>query len=156
MRARAGEIARRTPAPVELVDGWAEDLPFPEGSFDTVVASYVLCTVSDPDQALREVRRVLRADGTLRFYEHVRAADPRLAWWQDRLERPWRWLGRGDHPNRDTVAAIGRAGLWVVDVEVFDFEAMPRLIRLHVLGVAVPSRPIHLNREEATMSPERT
>jgi ubiquinone/menaquinone biosynthesis C-methylase UbiE len=136
MRARAEEAAGTAPVPVELVDGRAEDLPFPDGSFDTVVASYVLCTVSDPGQVLGEVRRVLRPGGTLRFYEHVRAADPRLAWWQDLLDRPWAWLGRGDHPNRDTVAAIGRAGLRIVDVEAFDFEAMPRLVRPHVLGVA--------------------
>jgi SAM-dependent methyltransferase len=136
MRQRAEEAARRAPVPVRLADGLAEDLPFPDGSFDTVVASYVLCTVSDPDRTLSEVRRVLRPTGTLRFYEHVRAADPRLARWQDRLERPWGWLTRGDHPNRDTVAAIGRAGLRVVDVEAFDFEAMPRLVRPHVLGVA--------------------
>jgi ubiquinone/menaquinone biosynthesis C-methylase UbiE len=143
MRERAEEAARTAPIPVELIDGRAEDLPFPEGSFDTVVASYVLCTVSDPDQALREVRRVLRLDGTFRFYEHVRSADPRLAWWQDRLARPWAWLGRGDHPNRDTVTAIGRAGLRVVDLEAFDFQAMPRLVRPHVLGVADRPRPIH-------------
>jgi SAM-dependent methyltransferase len=136
MRARAAEAARRAPVPVELVEGRAEDLSFSEGSFDTVVASYVLCTVSDPDQALRAVSRVLRSDGTFRFYEHVRSADPRLARWQDLLDRPWSWLGRGDHPNRDTVAAIGRAGLRVVELEAFNFEAMPRLVRPHVLGVA--------------------
>jgi SAM-dependent methyltransferase len=152
MRERAEEVARTVSVPVELVDGQAEDLPFPEGSFDTVVASYVLCTVSDPDQALREVWRVLRSDGALRFYEHVRAADPRLAWWQDRLARPWAWLGRGDHPNRDTVAAIGRSGLRVVDVEAFDFEAMPRLVRPHVLGVAERARPINENRTEANLT----
>lgn len=146
MRERAEKAARRAPVPVEFVDGQAEDLPFPERSFDTVVASYVLCTVSDPDRALREVRRVLRSEGTLRFYEHVRAADPRLAWWQDRLARPWAWLGRGDHPNRDTVATIRRAGLRIVDLEAFDFEAMPRLVRPHVLGVAERARKIHENR----------
>jgi ubiquinone/menaquinone biosynthesis C-methylase UbiE len=141
MRERAEEAARTAPVPVELVDGQAEDLPFPEESFETVVASYVLCTVSDPEQALREVRRVLRPDGTFRFYEHVRSADPRLAMWQDRLARPWAWLGRGDHPNRDTMAAISRGGLRVLDVETFDFDAMPRLVRPHVLGVAERARP---------------
>jgi ubiquinone/menaquinone biosynthesis C-methylase UbiE len=136
MLGRAREAAGSAPVPVELVDGRAEALPFPDRSFDTVVASYVLCTVSDPDQALSEVRRVLRPRGTLRFYEHVRARDPRLARWQDRLERPWAWLARGDHPNRDTVAAIVRAGLDVVEVDAFDLEAMPKLVRPHVLGVA--------------------
>jgi SAM-dependent methyltransferase len=141
MRERAEAAARNALVTVELVDGVAEALPFPEGTFDTVVASYVLCTVADPDKALTEVRQVLRPGGTLRFLEHVRARDPRLARWQDRLERPWRWLGRGDHPNRDTVAAIVRAGLDIVEIDAFDFEPFPRLVRPHVLGIAEPTPP---------------
>ena len=66
----------------------------------------------------------------------VRATDPRLARWQDRLQRPWGWLVGGCHPNRDTVAAIGAAGLQVVQLDRFDLKAMPPLARPHVLGVA--------------------
>ena len=87
-------------------------------------------------QALAEARRVLRLGGRLRFYEHVRASDPRLARWQDRLERPWGWLVGGCHPNRDTVAAITAAGLRVVQLDRFDLQVMPPLARPHVLGVA--------------------
>jgi SAM-dependent methyltransferase len=101
-----------------------------------VVASLVLCTVTELDRSLVEVRRVLRPGGALRFYEHVRAQDPRLARWQDRLERPWGWLVGGCHPNRDTVAAITAAGLHVVALDRFDLQAMPALARPHVLGVA--------------------
>jgi SAM-dependent methyltransferase len=119
-----------------VTDGTAEALPAPDGAVDTVVASLVLCTVTDLDEALAEVRRVLRPGGRLRFYEHVRAEDPRLARWQDRLERPWGWLVGGCHPNRDTVAAITAAGLQVVQLDRFDLQAMPPLARPHVLGVA--------------------
>ena len=70
------------------------------------------------------------------FYEHVRATDPWLARWQDRLERPWGWLAGGCHPNRDTVAAITAAGLRLVRLDRFDLQAMPPLARPHVLGVA--------------------
>jgi len=122
--------------PIRVVAGTAEALPAPDASFDAVVASLVLCTVADPDQALAEVRRVLRPGGRLRFYEHVRASDPRLARWQDRLERPWGWLVGGCHPNRDTVAAITAAGLRVIQLDRFDLPAMPPLARPHVLGVA--------------------
>src|SRR5690606_32369050 len=51
----------------------ATRLDFPDASFDTVVATLVLCTVSDPDRALAEVARVLRPDGQLLFLEHVGA-----------------------------------------------------------------------------------
>jgi SAM-dependent methyltransferase len=106
-----------------------------------VVASLVLCTVPDLAQTLTEARRVLRPGGTLRFYQHVRADDPRLARWQDRLERPWGWLAGGCHPNRDVVAAIAAAGFRVLELDRFDFQIMPPLVRPHVLGVA--QRPTH-------------
>ncbi len=136
LRRQALAAARQAPVPIQVVDGTAEALPAPDGEVEAVVASLVLCTVTDLDQALAEVRRVLRPGGTLRFYEHVRATDPRLARWQDRLERPWGWLVGGCHPNRDTVAAITAAGLQVVQLDRFDLAAMPALARPHVLGVA--------------------
>jgi len=136
LRRLARAAARQAPVPIRVVNGTAEALPAPDAAFDTVVASLVLCTVTDLDQALAEAHRVLRPGGTLRFYEHIRADDPRLARWQDRLQRPWGWLVGGCHPNRDTVAAITAAGLQVVELHRFDLQAMPRLARPHALGVA--------------------
>jgi SAM-dependent methyltransferase len=135
LRRLAEAAARQAPVPIRVVDGTAEALPT-DATFDAVVASLVLCTVTDLDRALAEVRRLLGPGGTLRFYEHVRATDPRLARWQDRLQRPWGWLVGGCHPNRDTVAAITAAGLQVVQLDRFDLPAMPPLTRPHVLGVA--------------------
>jgi len=136
LRRLALAAARQAPVPIRVVDGTAEALPTHDTAFDTVVASLVLCTVHDLDRALAETRRVLRPRGTLRFYEHIRAENPRLARWQDRLQRPWGWLAGGCHPNRDTVAAITAAGLRVVALDRFDLQAMPPLARPHVLGVA--------------------
>jgi SAM-dependent methyltransferase len=141
MRARANQAAQAAHVAVEVIDGAAEDLPFPDAAFDTVVASLVLCTVPDLAQTLAEAHRALRPGGTLRFYQHVRADDPRLARWQDRLERPWGWLAGGCHPNRDVVAAITAAGFRMLELDRFDFQIMPPLVRPHVLGVA--QRPTH-------------
>ena len=124
MRARANQAAQAAHVAVEVIDGTAEHLPFPDAAFDTVVASLVLCTVPDLAQTLAEARRVLRPGGTLRFYQHVRADDPRLARWQDRLERPWGWLAGGCHPNRDVVAAITAAGFRMLELDRFDFQIM--------------------------------
>ena len=55
----------------------AEDLPFEDGSFDTVVSTLVLCGVDDQARSVREIRRVLRPGGRLLFLEHVRSDDPR-------------------------------------------------------------------------------
>jgi len=136
LRRLALAAARQAPVPIRVVDGAAEALPAHDTAVDAVVASLVLCTVAELDRALAEAHRVLRPGGTLRFYEHVRAENPRLAHWQDRLERPWGWLAGGCHPNRDTVAAITAAGLRVAQLERFDLQAMPPLARPHVLGVA--------------------
>ena len=136
LRRLARAAVSQAPVPIRMVDGTAEALPADDATFDAVVASLVLCTVADPDQALAEVRRVPRPSGRLRFYEHVRASDPRLARWQDCLEHPWGWLVGGCHPNRDTVAAIAAAGLRLVQLDRFDLPSMPPLARPHVLGVA--------------------
>jgi ubiquinone/menaquinone biosynthesis C-methylase UbiE len=102
LRARvgAGEM------PTRVVQAGAEALPFADDSFDTAVFTLVLCTVPDPTATLAEVARVLRPGGKLLFVEHVRSRHPGLARWQDRLERPWRFLGDGCHCNRDTVATL--------------------------------------------------
>jgi ubiquinone/menaquinone biosynthesis C-methylase UbiE len=136
LRRLAHTAATQVPVSIRVVDGAAEALPAEGATFDTAVASLVLSTVADLVLALTEIRRVLRPGGTLRFYEHVRADAPGLARWQDRLERPWGWLAGGCHPNRDTVAAITIAGLRAVELERFDLQAMPALVRPHVLGVA--------------------
>ena len=73
---------------VELVEAGAEELPFEDSSFDTAVFTLVLCTVPDPRAALAEAARVLKPGGRLLFLEHVRAEDPGVARWQDRLETP--------------------------------------------------------------------
>jgi len=138
-RERAERRATRASVPVEVVDGDGMALPFPDESFDTVVSGLVLCTIPDPGRALAEMRRVLRPGGTLRFYEHVRSEDPKLARWQDRVNRPWGWVAGGCRVNQDTVAMIPAAGFRIDSIDRFDFEAAPRFSRPHVIGVALPA-----------------
>jgi ubiquinone/menaquinone biosynthesis C-methylase UbiE len=131
-RRRAAELGRE----VTLIEAPAEALPFEDDSFDTVVSLAVLCTVGDPSRVLHEIRRVLRPGGRFVFLEHVRSSDPKLAQWQDRLERPWGWIAGGCHPNRRTLEAIEGAGLEVVELESDDLPDIPRLVRPNVMGVA--------------------
>jgi ubiquinone/menaquinone biosynthesis C-methylase UbiE len=115
----------------------AERLPFADSSIDTAVFTLVLCTVPDPKAALAEAARVLRPDGRLLFVEHVRSQDPGLARWQDRLEKPWRFLGDGCHCNRDTVATIEASPFTVERVEDGSLPKAPPLVRPLVRGSAI-------------------
>jgi ubiquinone/menaquinone biosynthesis C-methylase UbiE len=120
----------------EVVDAGGEHLPFPDASIDTAVATLVLCTIPDPDAALDEIARVLKPGGRLLFLEHVRADDPGTVRWQDRLERPWGWFGRGCHPNRDTLAMMESSSLDVAEVERDRMPKAPPIVRPMILGEA--------------------
>jgi SAM-dependent methyltransferase len=89
----------------------AEQLPYDDGSFDTVVAFLTLCTIPDYEGAAREARRVLKPDGRILVLEHVRAApDSRLARWQRRLDPLWTRAAVGCHLDRDIAGALRDAG----------------------------------------------
>jgi ubiquinone/menaquinone biosynthesis C-methylase UbiE len=110
LRERAERAARGAPMPVSVVDGLGGALPFDDAAFDAAVASLVLCSVPEQDAVLSDLFRVIRPGGELRFYEHVRANDPRLVRLQDVVTPLWKLFAGGCHPNRDTGAAIEKSG----------------------------------------------
>jgi ubiquinone/menaquinone biosynthesis C-methylase UbiE len=121
----------------------AEAIPFPDDTFDTAVATLVLCTVPDPVAAIAELARVLKPGSRLLFIEHVRAEDPDRARWQDRLERPWRFMADGCYCNRDTEANL-RTSLF--EIERVDHRTFPKslpIVRPLISGTAIlgPSNP---------------
>jgi ubiquinone/menaquinone biosynthesis C-methylase UbiE len=119
-----------------IVAAAGEKLPFDCGSFDTVVVTMALCTVSDPEAVVREIARVLEPGGHLLFLEHVRSSDRRLAWWQDRLTGPWRWMADGCRCNRDTRATIDASSLSIESIRDVELEHLGPLIRPAILGAA--------------------
>jgi ubiquinone/menaquinone biosynthesis C-methylase UbiE len=132
LRAKLAESGRRA----SVVEAPAERLPFQDSSFDTAVGTLVFCTIPDPAAALAEAARVLKPGGKLLFVEHVRAEDPGLARWQDRLEKPWRFLGDGCHCNRDTVATIAASRFELDDVERGRMPKAPPIVRPLARGSA--------------------
>ncbi|HEX6206380.1 MAG TPA: methyltransferase domain-containing protein [Solirubrobacterales bacterium] len=120
----------------EMIETGAENLPFEDAGFDTVVVTLVLCTVPDQEAALAETKRVLKPDGQFLFLEHVRSPDQGLAKWQDRLEKPWRFLGDGCHCNRDTESALKAAGFELSDVEHPELPKAPPIVRPMARGSA--------------------
>lgn len=130
------------PERVALVEASAEELPFDDGSFDTVVSTLVLCTVESPERALAEARRVLVEGGSLLFLEHVRSPNRRTAWWQDRLERPWGFFSGGCHPNRPTGDRLAAAGFWLERLDEVRIPRAPRIVRRAISGVARRPSPV--------------
>jgi ubiquinone/menaquinone biosynthesis C-methylase UbiE len=138
LRAKVGE----SDITAEVVGASAEALPFVDSSFDTAVFTLVLCTVPDPTSALAEVARVLRPAGRMLFIEHVRSEDAGTARWQDRLEKPWRFLGDGCHCNRDTVATIEASPLSLEHAERDRLPKAPPIVKPLVRGsAALPADP---------------
>ena len=110
MRARAAQRAADRSFPVELVDADAAALPFADGSFDTVVATFVLCTIPDAAGAARELHRVLRPDGLLIYAEHTCAHGSPMRRAQQLVTPVWKRLAGGCHLDRDGLALLRDAG----------------------------------------------
>ena len=102
--------------PVELLEMDAQRMTFPDGSFDTVLATCVFCTVPDPVAGLREVRRVCRPGGRIVLLEHVRIERPVIGALMDALD-PLTVALIGTHINRRTVENARCAGLTVERVD---------------------------------------
>ncbi|HEU4666298.1 methyltransferase domain-containing protein [Paenarthrobacter sp. NEAU-H11] len=138
LRSLAREAASHAPVPVEVVDGLAERLPCTDGSADAVVVSLVLCSVADQTAALREIRRVLKPGGRLRFLEHVRADTPGLVRVQRVLDATlWPRVAGGCHTGRDTAAAIERAGFTIQSLDRYLFPEARTPVSFHILGTAI-------------------
>ena len=111
---------------VEVVDAVGEALPIPDDTIDSVLLAYVLCTVADVDAALAEVRRVLRPGGVVCVMEHVRAPEGTWLRRSQRLVAPvWPRLAGGCHADRDTRAALSRAGFDVAGLRDITITSLP-------------------------------
>jgi ubiquinone/menaquinone biosynthesis C-methylase UbiE len=98
----------------QFIEGSAEEIPLNDGTIDTVVMTWTLCSIPDAPRALGEIRRVLKPGGRLLFAEHGRAPEADVARWQDRLTPIWRRCAGGCHLNRAVGSLIESAG--------FDFD----------------------------------
>jgi len=123
-------VARRmaaAPYPIQTIHVPAEDLPFPERQFDTVVSTWTFCTIPDPVLALQEVGRVLKPGGKFLFLEHGRSDDRKIAAWQDRLNPVQKVIGCGCNLNRPIDRLVTQAGLTIVHLDRFSMQDVPRL-----------------------------
>ena len=127
--------AARVPIALSGLDG--QSLPFSDHSFDSALSTWTLCTIPDPETALREVRRVLKPGAALHFVEHGLAPDEGVRRWQRRLEPIQKRALGGCRLTRSVVEMLTNTGFTIDRLEVFYEEGAPKPIGAMSLGTAL-------------------
>jgi ubiquinone/menaquinone biosynthesis C-methylase UbiE len=122
--------------PVETIGLSAEKIPVADGTFDSIVSTFTLCTIPDPAAALREMRRALRPGGRLHFVEHGLAKDPKVERWQKRLNSIQQVVFGGCHLNRRIAVLIEEAGFEIERLENAYLKGAPKFGGFLYRGVA--------------------
>jgi ubiquinone/menaquinone biosynthesis C-methylase UbiE len=89
--------------PIQLVQAGAENLPFADSTFDTVVATLVMCTIPNPEKAVQEMKRVCKPGGKILLFEHVKMENRFLGALQEALTPAWKKVCDGCCLNRNTM-----------------------------------------------------
>ncbi len=127
----------QTQVPIGRVARDAQQLNIGGDRYDAALVTFSLCTIPDPEAALREVARVLKSGATLHFLEHGISSDPKVERWQRRLEPLQRRMAGGCHLTRDPVELAEDAGLVVKMVERGDLPGGPKPFVAGFFGEAV-------------------
>ncbi len=140
MRTHLRTLLDSEPPPVgtfELVDSGAEELPFEDASFDTVVGTYVFCSIPDPERAIATIARVLKPGGRYLYLEHVHAGEGTLLGrFQDLVELPHRYIAAGCHPNRRGERLLERSPLQIEKLEHGEMPSAFPTVRPTIIGSA--------------------
>jgi ubiquinone/menaquinone biosynthesis C-methylase UbiE len=132
---------RRTALDVVFLDLPGEHIPLADGTVDTVVSTFTLCTIPGVVEAICEMARVLKPDGTLIFFEIGLAPDPQVRRWQVRLEPLYHWLFHGLYLTRNIPALITQGGFQIAQMEAAYIAAFPKSTTYCWWGTATPHTP---------------
>lgn len=136
MRALSVKAAKTAPFPIEVRPEFAETLPLPDASIDTLFVTYVLCTIPDPASALRATRRLLKPGGRVVFCEHGLAPDADVQKTQRGVEPMWKRFAGGCHLTRDVAGMLADGGYRIESSETMYLPKTPRFAGYNVWGVA--------------------
>src|SRR5260370_23602717 len=123
---RAQRQCRRTSLDVEFLDLPGERIPLADGSVDTVVSTFTLCTIRGVADAIRGIGRVLKPGGRLIFFEHGLSPDPRVRRWQERTEPFFKMAFEGCHVTRDIPSLIGNGGFKIEQMDTAYLSPFPK------------------------------
>ncbi len=132
------KAARATPIETDLHFETAETLSLPPQSIDTILLTYVLCTIPDGIAALKAAKRALRPNGRLLFCEHGLAPDPKVARTQRRLDPAWSFIFGGCHLSRAVPTMIEDSGFRLEALDAAYMPDTPRFAGYVYQGAAAP------------------
>jgi len=136
---RMAEQQRRgTKLDVEFLDMPGERIPLEDGSVDTVVSTFTLCTIPGVVEAIRGIRRVLRPGGKFIFFEHGLSPDPRVRRWQKWSEPLFHLAFEGCHVTRDIPSLIREGGFKIEQMDTAYLAPFPKSGSHCWWGTAIP------------------
>ena len=121
---------------LDITHWGAESIEMPDASFDTIVSTLVLCSVSSPEISLKEIYRLLRPNGVFLFLEHIISNHPPTLTWQRRIEPFWSFCAGNCRLTRDTASTINTVGLNIEQLTEAPMTGAPAFVRRTIRGVA--------------------
>jgi len=121
---------------INLIVNGAEEIKLPQDTIDTVVITYTLCTIPNPIDALKEVKRVMKTDAKILFCEHGIAPDKNVIKWQNRINPLWGKLFGGCNINRDIPDILKNGGFKINSLEKMYLPSTPRIVGYNYWGQA--------------------
>ncbi len=136
MMRKALKNLNKSPFEVQWLDLPSEEIPLDTNSADTIVLTYTLCTIPNWQQALEEMRRVLKPNGSLLFCEHGEAPDDNIRRWQQRINPVWKKLAGGCHLNRPIPSLLTESGFKIEKIEAQYLPSTPKFAGFNYWGVS--------------------
>ena len=129
---------RKTKLNIEFLDLPGERIPLEDGSIDTVVSTFTLCTIPGVAKAIQGITRVLKPTGELIFFELGLSPEPDVQYRQKQLEPLHRWLFQGLYLTRDIPALLVQDGFQIEHMESGYVAQFPKSLSYCWWGTAIP------------------
>ena len=133
----AKKNADKVNIPIDFLITTAEEIPLPDNSIDTVISTYTLCSIPDPNKALNEIFRILKPGGKYFFCEHGISPDMTTRVFQNVTNIFYPKLSGGCHANRDIPKLITDAGLNIIEKDTMYLPGSVKFLGYNYWGVAV-------------------
>ena len=133
----AREEAKKYKIEIQIINQSAENIPFEDNSIDTVVSTYTLCSIPNPDQTMREVYRVLKPNGVFLFSEHGRSPDRFTVFIQDLVEFFYPFISGGCHCNRGIKKIISNSNLEFQSLNTAYLPGSQKFLGFNYWGTAI-------------------